>query len=89
MITKLREKSQITIPKDLIKKLNLKTGDNIEINIEDNKIIIKPVVVIPKDQAWFWSKQWQQGEKQAENDIENGKVEKFNSPQELFEDLDN
>ncbi len=89
MITKLREKSQITIPKDLIKKLNLKTGDNIEINIEDNKIIIKPVVFIPKDQAWFWSKQWQQGEKQAENDIENGKVQKFNSPQELFEDLDN
>jgi AbrB family looped-hinge helix DNA binding protein len=35
MITQLREKSQITIPKDLIKKLNLKTGDNIEINIEN------------------------------------------------------
>jgi AbrB family looped-hinge helix DNA binding protein len=89
MITQLREKSQITIPKDLIKKLNLKTGDNIEINIENDKIIIKPVVFIPKDQAWFWSKEWQQGEKQAEKDIENGKLKKFNSPQELFEDLDN
>jgi hypothetical protein len=53
------------------------------------KIIIKPVVFIPKDQAWFWSKEWQQGEKQAEKDIENGKMKKFNSSQELFEDLDN
>ncbi|AGK96678.1 AbrB/MazE/SpoVT family DNA-binding domain-containing protein [Clostridium pasteurianum] len=89
MITQLRDKAQITIPKEVIKKLNLKTGDNIDINIEDGKIIIKPVVVIPKDQAWFWSKEWQQGEKQAEKDIEKGKVEKFNSAEELFEDLDN
>jgi len=89
IITQIREKSQITIPKDLIKKLNLKTGDNIDIDIENGMIIIKPVVIIPKAQAWFWSKEWQQGESQAEKDIENGQVKRFNSTQELFEDLDN
>ena len=89
MITKLREKSQITLPKDLIKKLNLKTGDNIEINIENDRIVIKPVVIVPKNQAWFWSKEWQQSEQQAENDIENDNIKKFNSSEELFEDLDN
>ncbi|MGH4052515.1 MAG: AbrB/MazE/SpoVT family DNA-binding domain-containing protein [Clostridium sp.] len=89
IITQIREKSQITIPKDLIKKLNLKVGDNIDIDIENGKIIIKPVVIIPKSQAWFWSKEWQQGESQSEKDIENGQVERFNSTQELFEDLDN
>lgn len=89
MITQLRKKAQITIPQELIKKLNLKTGDNIEINVEDNKLIIKPVVVVPKEQTWFWSKEWQQSEKQSEKDIMNGKVKKFNSSQELFDDLDN
>ncbi|KAA8675350.1 AbrB/MazE/SpoVT family DNA-binding domain-containing protein [Clostridium sp. MT-14] len=89
MITQLREKSQITIPKEVIKKLNLKTGDSIDIDIEDNKIILKPVVVVPKDQAWFWSKEWQHDEKQADKDIKNGKTKKFNSAQELFDDLDN
>ena len=89
IITQIREKSQITIPKDLIKKLNLKTGDNIDIDIENDRIIIKPVVIIPKAQAWFWSKEWQQGEFEAEKDIENGQVKRFNSTQELFEDLDN
>ena len=89
IITQIREKSQITIPKDLIKKLNLKIGDNIDINIENDKIVIKPVVIIPKAQAWFWSKEWQQGESQAEKDIENCQLERFNSTQELFEDLDN
>lgn len=89
MIAQLREKSQITIPKNLIEKLNLKIGDNIDINIENDTIVIRPVVIIPKDQVWFWSKEWQKEEKQAEKDIKNGKVKKFNSSQELFEDLDN
>jgi AbrB family looped-hinge helix DNA binding protein len=89
MITQLREKSQITIPKEVIRKLNLKAGDSIDIDIEDNKIILKPVVVIPKDQAWFWSNEWQQNEKQADKDIKNGKTKKFNSAQELFDDLNN
>jgi AbrB family looped-hinge helix DNA binding protein len=89
MITQLREKSQITIPKEVIRKLNLKAGDSIDIDVEDNKIILKPVVVIPKDQAWFWSRDWQQNEEQADKDIKNGKSEKFNSVQELFDDLDN
>ena len=89
MIAQLREKSQITIPKNLIEKLNLKIGDNIDINIENDTIVIRPVIIIPKDQAWFWSKEWQKEEKQAEKDIKNGKFKKFNSSQELFEDLDN
>ena len=71
------------------KKLNLKIGDNIDITIENDRIIISPVVIIQKDQSWFWSKEWQQEEKKAQKDIENGKVKKFNSSQELFEDLDN
>ncbi|WP_373845168.1 AbrB/MazE/SpoVT family DNA-binding domain-containing protein [Clostridium sp.] len=89
MITQLREKSQVTIPKEIIKKLNLKIGDSIDIDVEDNKIVIKPVVVVPKDQAWFWSREWQQDEKQVDKDITNGNTKKFNSVQELFEDLDN
>lgn len=89
MITQLREKSQVTIPKEIIKKLNLKIGDSIDIDVEDNKIVIKQVVIVPKDQAWFWSGEWQQDEKQADKDIANGNTKKFNSAQELFEDLDN
>lgn len=89
MITQLREKSQVTIPKEIIKKLNLKIGDSIDIDVEDNKIVIKPVVIVPKDQAWFWSREWQQDEKQVDKDITNGNTKKFNSVQKLFEDLDN
>jgi AbrB family looped-hinge helix DNA binding protein len=87
MITQIGDKFEITIPKDLISKLDLKIGDNIDINIdiEDDKIIIKPVLIIPKSQALFWSKEWQQIENQTEDEV----LSDFNIDQEIFEDFDN
>jgi len=32
---------------------------------------------VDKDQAWFWTKRWQQGEKEAEEDIRAGRVRRF------------
>ena len=47
MITELRRKSQITIPKGIVNKLNLKEGDNLEIYEKDGEIHIVPVYVYP------------------------------------------
>lgn len=49
MLTVLRKKSQITIPKDLIDKLGLNEGDKLEITEKDGAIQIMPVVVYPKN----------------------------------------
>ena len=48
MIAELRPKSQVTIPKPLIEKLGLSTGDRLEIFEKDGMICIMPVVVYPK-----------------------------------------
>ena len=45
MITELRRKSQITIPKGIVTKLNLKEGDSLEIYEKDGEIRIVPVCV--------------------------------------------
>lgn len=47
MITELRHKSQITIPKGIVAKLNLKEGDNLEIYEKNGEIHIVPVAVYP------------------------------------------
>ncbi|MDQ0160880.1 hypothetical protein J2S77_002887, partial [Alkalibacillus salilacus] len=44
---------------------------------------------IEKDQSWFWTAEWQEGEEEAQKDIEQGNVKTFNTAKELFEDLDN
>lgn len=48
MLTELRQKSQITIPKEIIIKLGLSEGDKLDIFEKDGSICIMPVVVCPK-----------------------------------------
>lgn len=87
MITQLRGRSQITIPKNIIESLGLKEGDNLNIEVEDGKIIVKPVVMVPKDQAWFWADEWQQAEKEVDADIKAGRIKTASSLDELMKDL--
>lgn len=87
MITQLRGRSQITIPKNIIESLGLKEGDNLNIEIENGKIIVKPVVMVPKDQAWFWTDGWQEAEKEVDLDIKAGRIKTANNLDDLMKDL--
>ena len=49
MLADLNLKSQVMIPGRLMKKLNLKAGDKLE--DEAGRLVITPVIVIPRDQA--------------------------------------
>jgi antitoxin MazE len=88
MVTTLRGRSQITLPNDIVKKLNLNTGDSLDISLEDDRIIVKPVLVIDRSQAWFWSKEWQEKEAEVEKEFEEGKISHAKDVSELFEKLD-
>lgn len=87
MLTQLRTRAQITLPKDFVKRLGLKEGDNLDIQIEDDKIVIKPVLIIDKSQAWFWSKEWQEEEKEVDEEIKAGKIKTAKNLDELMKDL--
>ena len=88
MITQLRNRSQITLPSEIVKRMRLQKGDNLDVIVDDDKIIIKPVLVIDRSQAWFWSKEWQAMEKEADDDIKSGRVQKAKNVKELIEKLD-
>ena len=49
MLAELRQKSQITIPKEIIVKLGLSEGDKLDIFEQDGTICMMPVVVYPKN----------------------------------------
>jgi AbrB family looped-hinge helix DNA binding protein len=48
MLTELRKKAQITIPKAVVDKLGLREGDKLEIVESDGIIYLMPVAVYPK-----------------------------------------
>jgi len=87
MLVNLKQKSQVTIPKPLVDKLKLRPGDKLEFTLEDDKIIIKPVLVIDRSQAWYWSRKWQAGEREVDKEIKEGKIYTADSEEELFKGL--
>jgi hypothetical protein len=45
------------------------------------------VALIPKDQQWYWTDKWQAGEREADEDINAGRVKAFDSVDNLLEEL--
>ncbi|OQY01317.1 MAG: hypothetical protein B6I26_04535 [Desulfobacteraceae bacterium 4572_130] len=87
-LTKVKTRHQITLPRVFREELNIKEGDYLEIIRQDDKLVIIPKTTIPKTQAYFWTKKWQKGEKQADKDIKQGNVSKvFNNAEDFIKDL--
>lgn len=40
------------------------------------------------DQAWFWTPEWQAGEREADADIKAGNVKEFSTVKEFIEELE-
>lgn len=79
---KVREKYQVTIPEDVRKKVPLKIGDRVEVVPRGNEIVIRPIIEVPRAQAWFWSKEWQDQVSQSVQDLGKKKVKVFKSVKE-------
>lgn len=71
---KIGPKHQITIPKEVFDSLKLKVGDFVDTLIKDNAIVLVPQKLVPRDQEWFWTKEWQKKEREADGAIEKGEV---------------
>lgn len=79
---KVRQKYQVTIPEDVRSKISLKIGERVEVIARGNEIVIRPIVEIPRDQAWFWSKEWQEQIAKSMEDMKKGRVKVFKSVEE-------
>lgn len=78
----LGDKNRITLPKDLIPE----GVSRFELYVdEDGRIILTPLIEVPADQLWFWSKKWQKGEKEASIDIKEGRIKQANADQIMTE----
>ena len=45
------------------------------------------VLATTEDQAWFWTEEWQAGEREAEADLVAGRYQVFDTMEELIDDL--
>jgi AbrB family looped-hinge helix DNA binding protein len=83
--SKVTRHGQITLPVSVRKRLGIEEGDLVEIEVVDETAVLMPKRLVDKNQAYFWTKRWQEAE--ADEDIKAGRVKTFDSAEELIKDL--
>ncbi len=88
MLRKIGQSYQFAIPRAVAKRLHLNINDYLEVSVIGTRIILEPQVLVPKDQAYFYTPEWQRDEQRAAEDIRKGRVTKTKHLKGLFSKLD-
>ncbi|MDA8078546.1 MAG: AbrB/MazE/SpoVT family DNA-binding domain-containing protein [Nitrospiraceae bacterium] len=71
---KISPSGQVRIPKEIMKALSVSQGDYIDFEVQEGKVNVRGKRLMAIDQAWFWTKEWQEAEREAERDIMEGRI---------------
>lgn len=86
----VQKRGVISLPAELRKRHRLdEAGAQIEVaERADGVIELRPQAAVPADQRWFWTERWQRMEREADADVEAGRVSRFDSAEDFLDDLD-
>ena len=83
-------KHQITIPEEIFEQMGLQPGEFLDVQVRGDALYLVPQKLVPRDQAWFWSKEWQEREREADKAISEGELSgPFESADDLLRHLHN
>jgi bifunctional DNA-binding transcriptional regulator/antitoxin component of YhaV-PrlF toxin-antitoxin module len=85
--TTLRARGQLTLPEEVRTAARLEEGDLLDAEITAEGILLRPQKIVDSTQAWFWTPEWQAGEREAEADGAAGRAETFDSEAEFLAGL--
>lgn len=84
----LRSKGVLTIPLAVRERLHLQPGDNLLITVRDGQIVLTPAALVPRDQAWFHTPEWQAKEAEADADLAAGRYVRHLNDEGFLASLD-
>ena len=87
-LVKVTRNGQITIPAAIRQELEIQEGDHVEVSVVDDTVVLTPKQLVDKSQAYFWTEEWQAAEREADEDIRAGRIQTFESVDELLADLE-
>ncbi len=80
-------KYQVIIPRRISKALKLKRGDHLVMRLVDQRVEMVPVALIPRDQLWYWTPEWQAKEREVDEALGRGEFKEASSIDELLKEL--
>lgn len=84
----VQRRNLISIPRDIRDALFIREGDVLDMRLDDNKIIIEPMKLVPASQAYFWSDKTQSDLLEARKDVESGNTREFKSVREFLDGIE-
>lgn len=86
-IAKVMDHFQIALPARFRKKFHINVGDFLEAKAVKEGILFRPKELIDKGQAYFWTEEWQQAEREVDEDFKEGRFKTFENVEDFLEDL--
>ncbi len=86
-LLRMTRRGVITLPQSIRKGLDENTVFEPTVR-EDGTIELRPHAMIPSSQKWFWSERWQTMEREADDDIRSGRVQRFESGEAFLNHLE-
>lgn len=83
----LRARGQLTLPEKVRKLARLVEGDLLEAEVTDEGVLLRPRKLIDREQAWFWTPEWQRGERAADEDLAAKRIRTFSNGDEFVRAL--
>ncbi len=84
----MRKKGQLTIPAEIRAAAHLRENDPVIFRLTPDGVLLQPAATVAASQAWFWTERWQRMEREAEADIEAGRVTRFADANSFLADLE-
>lgn len=85
----VRKKGQITLPQEIREALHVEEGDSVAFTLtEEGAVVLSGLKSIPADQAWFWTEEWQAGEREASRQATRGEGTVYESAEDFVDSLD-
>jgi antitoxin MazE len=86
----LQNRGLLALPPDVRKRYQLdQPGAQVELVERDDGVLeIRPYVPVPADQAWFWTEEWQAGEREATEELKQGLGRVFEDDESFLASLD-
>jgi bifunctional DNA-binding transcriptional regulator/antitoxin component of YhaV-PrlF toxin-antitoxin module len=80
-------KNQLTIPRRISRALKIKRGDHLLMRLVEGRLEMVPARLIPADQLWFWTPEWQQKEREADAALARGDYKETDDVEGLIRSL--
>ncbi len=86
-LIRLTRNGELTLPNAIRRALDIRAGDYVQLKLIGHSVVLTPKKVLDKNQAYYWSDEWQAAEKAADADIAAGRMKKFDNVEDLIREL--